>query len=220
MVEDETDVLALNARHLEAQGFEVFGAKTLAEARSQLWERPPDLVLLDVLMPDGSGFDFCAEIRNITTAPIIYLSCLNEDGNVICGLRSGGDDYITKPYSLDVLTERMMALLRRSGVGVGHIEIPPLRVDLLAGRVTLAGEEIDLSPKEMQLLAYFMDHAGCSFTVEELQSLLWGEGSEVKSNTVRVHISRLRSKLHLDESSPFELSCTADKRYLFQKVIF
>jgi len=220
LVEDEIDVLSLNSRHLEAQGYETLCAKTLAQAKKFLWEAVPDLVVLDVQMPDGSGYDFCSEIREITTAPIIFLTCLTEDKSIVRGLSSGGDDYITKPYSLDVLSARIMALLRRNRFGFGHIEMPPLHLDFLTGRVSLYGEEIDLSPKEIQLLAYFIDNAGRAFSVEELYQLLWGTDSDVKTNTVRVHISRLRNKLRMDGGSPFELSCTPDKRYMFQKVVF
>ena len=220
LVEDEVDVLSLNSRYLETQGYETVCAQTLEQARTALWNTVPDLVILDVQMPDGSGYDFCAEIRTITTAPIIFLTCLSDAKNVVRGLSTGGDDYLTKPYSLDVLSARVMALLRRNRSGFGHIEMPPLHLDFLTGKVTLSGEEIDLSPKEIQLLAYFIDNAGHAFTIEELYQFLWGEEADIKTNTVRVHISRLRTKLRLDSGSPFELSCTADKRYMFQKVIF
>ena len=101
MVEDETDVLALNARYFEARGYEVKCAKTPEEARVLLWEWPPGLVLLDARMPDGSGYDFCAETRKLTAALIIYLTCMSLDDNVIRGLNKSVDDYITKPYRLD-----------------------------------------------------------------------------------------------------------------------
>lgn len=221
LIEDETDILALNARHLAAQGYEALTAKTLAEARSVVWETPPDLIVLDVQLPDGSGFDFCAEIRKITTAPIIYLTCMTGDDNEIKGLTSGGDDYITKPYSLDVLSARIMTMLRRSGFGaVGRIELPPLFIDLQLGRATLSGEELNLSPKELYLLAFFAGNAGRAFSSQELYETIWGDAGGTPVNTVKMHISNIRHKLKLDDSSAFELSLTPDKKYRFQKVSF
>ncbi len=221
IVEDETDILALNTRHLEAQGYEVIKASTLAQARAAIWERPPDLVLLDVLLPDGIGYDFCAEIRKTTKAPIIYLTCMTGNDDVIHGLSNGGDDYITKPYNLDVLSARVMAQLRRAGFGsIGRIELPPLTIDLAKGKVTLFEEEIVMSPKEMQLLAYLADNAGLAFTAEELYSRVWDDDSSTKVNTVRVRLSNIRTKLGLDDNSPFELLFTSDKRYVFQKVSY
>lgn len=222
MVEDEDDVLALNARHLEELGCEVLSARTLAEARASLWERPPDLVLLDVRMPDGSGCDFCAEIRQVTTAPILYLTCMTEDEHIVHGLNAGGDDYIAKPYRLDVLAARVTAHLRRRGfAALGRIEMPPLVVELISGRATLDGEAISLSPKELQLLAFFMENAGQAFSEEELYAALWDAGSPPHTKTVRTHISRMRKKLRLDDDdSAFELFFTPDGRYLFQKVRF
>jgi DNA-binding response OmpR family regulator len=221
IVEDETDVLSLNVWHLEEQGYEVIAAKTLTAARAAIWEHPPDLVLLDVLMPDGSGYDFCAEIRKTTTAPIIYLTCMTGDDDVVHGLLKGGDDYITKPYNLDVLSARIMAQLRRAGLGsVRRIELPPLFIDLAIGKVTLFEEEIALSPKELQLLAFLADRAGRAFTARELYARVWGDDSTASAHKVQVHLSNLRAKLHLDDNSPFELIYTPDKRYMFQKVSF
>ena len=221
MVEDETDVLSLNKLHFEEQGFVVDAARTLGEARAKLWESPPDLVLLDVLMPDGSGYDFCGEIRSITTAPIIYLTCMGSDDNIIKGLVGGGDDYIVKPYSLDVLSARVVAMLRRQALsGAGRIELPPLTIDLRSGKVTLHGEEVSLAQKELQLLAHLVSNVGQAFSAEQLYRAVWDEPAGVYQNTVRMHISNLKKKLKLDEGSPFELAMTSDRRYMFSKIIF
>jgi len=221
MVEDETDVLSLNKRHFEEQGFLVDTARTLSEARNKMWESPPDLVLLDVMMPDGSGYDFCKEIRNITTAPIIYLTCLGSDDNIIKGLMGGGDDYIVKPYNLDVLSARVVAMLRRQSLsGAGRIELPPLVIDLRSGKVTLHGEELSFAQKELQLLAHLVSNVGQAFSAEQLYRAVWNEPAGVYKNTVRMHISNIKKKLKLDDGSPFELTMTSDRRYIFSKVIF
>ena len=221
MVEDDTDVLSLNKRHFEEQGFEVDAARTLGEARAKLWERPPDLVLLDVLMPDGSGYDFCAEIRKLTSTPIVYLTCMGSDDNIVKGLMGGGDDYIVKPYRLDVLSARVVAMLRRQGLsGAGRIELPPLTIDLRIGKVTLDGVEIPLAQKEIQLLAFLASNIGQAFSAEQLYNSVWDEQVGVFQNTVRMHISNIKKKLKLDDGSPFELALTSDRRYMFSRVIF
>lgn len=221
MIEDETDVLSLNKRHFEEQGYEVDAARTLGEARIKLWERPPDLVLLDVMMPDGTGFDFCAELRRVTTAPIIYLTCLGSNEHIIKGLMGGGDDYIVKPYNLDVLSARVAARLRRQGLfSAGRIELAPLTIDLRSGRVTLEGRDVPLAQKELQILAHLAGNAGQEFSAEELYRAVWGEPIGAYKNTVKTHISNLRRKLKLDDGSPFELCMTSSRKYLFLKVMF
>lgn len=221
MVEDEQLLLEVVARHLAEQGFEVLKAGTIAAAMAILWERQPDLLLLDVLLPDGSGYDLCAEVRKSMSAPIIYLTALAQDRAVVRGLAAGGDDYIAKPFSLDVLTARINAQLRRQGVSAAmRIDLPPLHLNFVTGKATLAGENIDLSKREMQLLAYLAANTGLGFTQEELLQRVWDDHSGVPTNTVRQHISMLRRKLNLDEASAFELVLTPDRRYVFQQVRF
>lgn len=220
MVEDESDVLALNKAHLEGQGYSVLPARTLAEARNILWEHAPDFVLLDVLMPDGSGFDFCAEVRKISTAPILYLTCMDGDEDIVRGLCKGGDDYLTKPYNLDVLSARVHAQLRRAGfTDAGRIELHPLVVDFLSGCATLYGKPIELSPKELQMLGFFASHAGREFTAEALYEALWGGVPHNVENTVKPHISRLKMKFPFGDGCPFELRVTRKKGYVFVRTM-
>ena len=222
IVEDEANILAINKKHLEKQGYDVITAQSLAEASSAVWEYPPDLVLLDVLMPDGSGFDFCRSVKEITTAPIIFLTCMNSDADVLRGFSAGGDDYITKPYNLDELSVRIVAMLRRGRFsGAGRIEIPPLYIDLLNGRVTLCGENIVLSQKELQLLSCLASSIGQEFTSRELYELVWDASEDMPTGTtVKSHISRLRRKLKLSDTGAFELRHTASGRYMLIKIRF
>ena len=176
LVEDEAAVSALNQRHLESTGYRVISARTIKEARAAVWERHPDLVILDVLLPDGSGYDFCEEFRKCSTAPVLFLTCMGQDCDVVRGLGSGGDDYLTKPYSMEVLLARVTAILRRNGLQHGGIiELPPLSINLQTGRVMLSGEIIPLSPKEMQLLAFLAVNTGREFSSEELYHAVWGK---------------------------------------------
>ncbi|MCR5701387.1 MAG: response regulator transcription factor [Lachnospiraceae bacterium] len=220
LVEDEEAVLLLNKRHLEKNGYEVYSATTIKQAEAIIWEYPPDLIILDVMLPDGSGLDLCRKIRDISTAPVLFLSCLSDNSDIIRGLDNGGDDYLPKPYSIDVLLARVATLLRRSKNPIGIIELPPLRINLSNGKVTLEKEEILLSQKELQLLAFLAQHAGCEYSSKELYNAVWGEDNETSTGTVKAHISRLRSKLHLNDMSPFELIFTPEKKYMFLKVRF
>ncbi|MGE4353670.1 MAG: response regulator transcription factor [Oscillospiraceae bacterium] len=219
IIEDETDVLALNKEYLESQGYDVFGVQALAQARFHVEEQLPDLILLDVMMPDGMGWDFCAEIREKTNAPVIFLTCRDETDSVVKGLLKGGDDYITKPYDLNVLGARIAAQLRRAGImSAGKIELFPLVIDLLAGEVTLDGERISLTQKEIQLLACFVLFAGRRLSCEEIYRRAWGGSMPGASNTIAVHVTKLRKKLKLDDGSCFELRSTGKEEYLFSKV--
>lgn len=218
LVEDEPNVLGVNAEFLRGKGYEVCGAQTIAEARALLWERPFDLIVLDVLLPDGSGYDFCQELREGSSVPVIYLTCLGEDGQIASGLMRGGDDYMVKPYSLEVLGARAQALLRRSGAIKGKIELPPLSIDLSSGAVSLAGQPISLTRKEFQLLTYLVENRGLALSQEDIFQAVWGAPPKTCGNTVKVTISRLRHKLRLDEASAFELSSVPGRGYMFLRV--
>ena len=221
IAEDEAELLAVVARHLDQEGFEVLRAGTIAAARAILWEREPDLVLLDVLLPDGSGYDLCADLRKSMAAPIIFLTALAQDRAVVRGLAAGGDDYIAKPFSLHVLSARINAQLRRQGLSAAmRIDLPPLHLDFATGKVTLSEAEIDLSRCEMQLFAHLAANTGRGFTQEELLERVWDDHSGLRTTTVRQHVSTLRRKLCLDEASAFELVLTPDRRYGFQQVRF
>lgn len=221
VVEDEQELLDVVDRHLRSRDFEVLRASTIAEVRAAVWERQPDVLLLDVLLPDGSGYDLCTELRKTMTAPIIYVTALAQDRAIVRGLAAGGDDYIAKPFSLDVLTARINAQLRRHGRSATmRIDLPPLHLDFVTGKVVLEGEDVDLSKRELQLLAFLAANAGHGFTQGELLEEVWDDRSGVPTNTVRQHVSTLRRKLRLDEGSAFELVLTADRRYVFQQVRF
>jgi len=219
MIEDEADVLEINREYFEGRGYEVVCASTMAKARFLLEEHAPDLILLDVMMPDGSGFDFCSELRQKTNAPIIFLTCRDENESVVKGLLQGGDDYVTKPYDLNILNARVAAQLRRSGVmTAGKIELAPLVIDFLSGDVTLDGERISLTQKELQLLGCFALFAGRRLSVEEIYRRAWGEASIGAAGTIKTHVANLRKKLRLDDSGWFELASTGRNEYIFSKI--
>lgn len=219
MIEDEKDVLKINQEYFENRGYKTIGAVTFSQARFLLEEHTPDLILLDVMMPDGSGWDFCTELRKKTNAPIIFLTCRNENESIVKGLLKGGDDYVTKPYDLNVLEARVAAQLRRAGiVNAGIIELAPLSIDLLSGEVTLDGKNISLTQKKLQLLGCFVLFAGRRLSCDEIYRRAWGESTPNISKTIAVHVANLRKKLCLNDDSWFELKNTGKGEYCFNKV--
>lgn len=219
LIEDEANVLEINREYFEGMGYQTVCASTLAHARFQLEEYAPDLILLDVMMPDGNGFDFCTELRQKTNAPIIFLTCRDENESVVKGLLKGGDDYVTKPYDLDILSARVTAQLRRRGnTAAGILELPPLTVDFLAGEAVLDGIHIALTLKELQLLGCFVLYAGQRLTCDEIYHRAWGDSSPGASDTIKAHVSNLRRKMNFDEGSWFELTSPGKNEYMFSKV--
>ena len=219
IVEDNVDVSQINQEYFRANGYETDNASTLFDARVKLNEFAPDLILLDVMMPDGLGWEFCHELRQNSNVPVIFLTCRDENENIVHGLMQGGDDYVTKPYDLDVLGARVAAQLRRTGIKVvGKIEMPPLFIDLLTGEVKLSGESIHLTHKELHLLSYFTLNAGLRLSCDDLFRHAWGEEAMVSPNTIAVHVTNLRKKLKLDENSWFELKSPGDGEYIFSKI--
>lgn len=219
MIEDETDVLSINREFFEGKGYDVVCATTLEQARFQLEEHNPDLILLDVMVPDGSGFDFCAELRLKTNAPIVFLTCRDENESVVKGLQKGGDDYVTKPYDLNVLNARVAAQLRRSGVmAAGKIELFPLTIDFLSGEATLDGEPLSLTQKELQLLGCFALFAGRRLSCDQIYRRAWGGSSPGAARTIAVHVANLRKKLNAAGGGWFELVNSGKEEYIFSKV--
>jgi DNA-binding response OmpR family regulator len=221
MVEDEPEVLSCNAEYLAGQGYEPIPAGTLAQARFLIDERAPDLILLDVMMPDGSGFDFCREIRQKTSAPVIFLTARNENESELRGLQDGGSDYITKPYHLSVLGERIKLRLRDAGfAATRRLELPPLCIDLDADTVTLSGEEIALTRKELLLLWQLANSEGRRVSCEALYRHIWGSEPVNATNTIAIHISNIRKKLRLDGNAYFEIRSTGTQEYVFNQIRF
>ena len=197
LVEDEPEFLTFNTRHLEAEGYRVTGAATLLEARRAVQAEAPDLVVLDVLLPDGSGLDFCRDLRADTGVPVIFLTSLGERDQIVAGLRSGGDDYLSKPYHIEELVARVEAQLRRAALlrQTGDApEIQGLELDLIRQRARWEGRDMNLRPKEFQLLALLAQSRNRWSTADELYTAVWGMAA-CDTRTVAMHLSALRLKL-------------------------
>jgi len=207
VVEDEESYQdALNVG-LTVEGFIVVSASTLAQARELLASTKPDLILLDVMLPDGSGIDFCREVYDTTRTPVIMVSARTSEVDIVLGLEIGAADYVTKPYRLRELIARMRAVLRRPASPTDEevITFGPMRMDFVRRSLTRSGEEIDLSRKEFDLLALFATRLGQVVTREVCLDTLWWGLQLSDTRTLDTHVKRLRQKIELDPADPIHL---------------
>lgn len=206
LLEDDLSLIDGLSRLLQRQGFEVDIAQTVREAEAMWTDGKYDLLILDVSLPDGSGFEVCQKVRQVSKVPIIFLTASDEEISIVTGLDIGGDDYITKPFKLGVLISRINALLRRAkNFGAADTEIVSngLKVILLQGQVYKAGQLLDLTTAEYRLLCLLMQNPNVILSKENILDKLWGgEGSYVDDNTLAVYIRRLRMKIEHNPGDP------------------
>jgi len=207
IVEDEESYQdALNIG-LSVEGFVVISATNIVEARELLSTAKPDLVLLDVMLPDGSGLDYCRELHDTTRIPIIMVTARSGEVDVVLGLEIGAADYVTKPYRLRELTARIRAVLRRPvSLSEGEVvSFGDLRIDFARRTVTRRGQEIELSRKEFDLLALFATRLGQVVTREVCLDTLWWGLELSDTRTLDTHVKRLRQKIEDDPANPQHL---------------
>ena len=223
LVEDDSDIMRINKTFLENEGYTVHCADSVKSAAFMLEECLPELVLLDVMLPDGNGMDFCKILRQKTQAPVIFLTARDENDSIIMGFRSGGDDYITKPYDLNVLKARIEALLRRSSTQSPQnpkIELPFLTIDLFTGTVTLDNKIYSIPQRELQILYLLASRAGTRMSYKDIYKTIYGCDVEDSKNTIRVNISRLKKHICMDDMSTYEIASTYEGEYVLRRVIF
>lgn len=207
VVEDEPSYQdALNIG-LTVEGFIVVAAGTIAQAHELMKSTKPDLVLLDVMLPDGSGIDYCREIYDSSRIPVIMVSARTSEVDVVLGLEIGAADYVTKPYRLRELVARMRAVLRRpvSEADGEIISFGDVRIDSIRRTVTRAGQDIELSRKEFDLLALFASRLGQVVTRETCLDTLWWGLELSDTRTLDTHVKRLRQKIEYDPANPRHL---------------
>lgn len=205
-VEDDLSLINGLSFALKKQGYEIIVARTKMEAEKLWTTEKYDLVILDVALPDGSGYDICRKIRQSSKVPIIFLTASDEETDIIMGLDIGGDDYITKPFKLAVFLSRVNALLRRSGnFGQDDTELVSngIRVQLLKREVYKNGTLLDLTASEYKLLCLFMENPNLVLSPEQILTRLWDcDEKYTDSNTLTVYIRRLRTKIEDDPANP------------------
>lgn len=205
IIEDDADLAVITSDMLQSYGYEVCFAKSCSQAFEILIGRQFDLLLMDINLPDGSGFDVCKELRRVSKVPVIFASARTSEDDKIMGLDMGGDDYLAKPYSLRELLARVNALIRRTYGEEGDrtlYSFGSVKVDIGERTVWRDGEEIRLALREFDLLAYMCAHPNRAVPKEELLHEVWGAFSEAEISTVAVHIRWLREKLEEDPATP------------------
>ena len=206
LLEDDLSLINGLSFAFRKQGFELAVVRTLKEA-NELWgEGKYDLLVLDVSLPDGTGYEFCKKVRQVSKVPIIFLTASDEEMNIIMGLDIGGDDYITKPFKLGVLVSRINALLRRAkGFNSTDTELQSngIKVLMLQGQVFKNEKLIDLTAAEYKLLCLFMKNPNVVLTKEQILDKLGDcEGNYIDSSTLTVYMRRLRMKIEDNPSEP------------------
>lgn len=206
LLEDDLSLVNGLTFAFHKQGYELDVAQTIVGANTLWADGKYDLLVLDVSLPDGTGFEFCKKVRQVSKVPIIFLTASDEEMNIIMGLDIGGDDYITKPFKLGVLVSRINALLRRTkdfgSVGT-ELQSNGIKVLLLQGQAFKNGELLDLTAAEYKLLCLFMKNPNMVLTKEQILDKLWDcEGNYIDSNILTVYIRRLRMKIEDNPSEP------------------
>jgi two-component system KDP operon response regulator KdpE len=204
VVDDEPQIVRGLRVVLRNAGFEVDSAGTKEEALDALSHRPPDAVLLDLVLPDGSGVDVCRQVREWSHVPIVVVSAVGDEREKVRALDAGADDYVTKPFGSQELTARLRAVLRRVSDTASEpaIEVGELVIDLADRRVRRGDENIHLTPIEFDLLRVLAQNRGRLVTHRQLLQEVWGPAYGDETHYLRVHVAHIRSKIEHDPSRP------------------
>ena len=211
LADDDATVVDVVERYLRREGFTVVSVGDGESALSRAIGDPPDLLVLDLMLPGMDGFEVCRQLRALAPVPVIMLTARGDESDRVIGLELGADDYVAKPFSPKELTARVKAVLRRARgplTGVGHanstLRIGNVAVDLAGREARVDGELLTLTSREFELLAFMMRQPGRAFRREELLQHVWGY-STGDTSTVTVHVRRLREKLERDPANPERL---------------
>jgi two-component system KDP operon response regulator KdpE len=214
VVDDEPQILRALQLKLSGAGYAVDTAASAQEALMKAGMRPPEAIVLDLLLPDGRGTDVCRELRRWNTAPILVLSAVGEEKEKIEALDAGADDYVTKPFSGDELLARLRAALRRAAPSPDPVvDVGELRIDLEKRAVTMSGKPIALTPIEYDLLRLLAENQGKLLTHPMILRAIWGPAFQEESNYLHVHVSHLRRKIEPDPTRPRYLLTQAGVGY-------
>jgi two-component system, OmpR family, KDP operon response regulator KdpE len=203
VVDDEPQIVRALKVILRGAGYTTQQAETKQEALDAVAVRPPDAMVLDLILPDGSGVDVCKEVRSWSGLPIIVLSAVGDEREKVRALDAGADDYITKPFGTDELLARLRAALRRvNDESEPVVRIGDLELDLEARQVSSNGEVVHLTPIEFDLLRVLTQHRGKLVTHRQLLHEVWGPGFENETHYLRVHVAHIRAKIEPEPSRP------------------
>ena len=222
IIDDDDDLLELSTHILKGAGIQVITASNGSEGIGKLLIHRPNLILLDILMPGINGFEVCEKIRQISNVPLLILSALNHEQNMLQALELGADDFVPKPFTAPMLLARVNALLRRSKYGN---ESPTaftytdgyLAIDSARRQVLIRGNPIKLGPTEFRLVEYMEHNAGKALTYEQLLANVWGAGYRGNVDIVHVYVSTLRSKIEEDPKNPRYIQSLHGVGYIFER---
>ena len=212
LVEDNPHIMKINAEVLTLCGYQVLKASTAAEAREQLQWHPANLIVLDIMLPDGNGVELCREFKGRYHIPILFLTALGVEG-----LRAGGDDYLPKPYDLEVFIARIEARLRSDAESRRYICYGPLKLDTVSLVGYVNNQDILLTQKEFTVLLLLAQNAECKVSQTKLMQVAWGKETETENRALWTLISRLRKKLNSSESR-LEISSLRGGGYLLEQM--
>jgi len=222
LIDDDADLLHLAGLIFKKTGVHVFTARDGLEGISKLFTCNPDLIILDVMMPGTNGFEVCQRIRQVSNTPIIMLTALNHEQEMLRGLESGADDFLSKPFNADVLLARAKTVLRRSANGnaqntnfqfnSGHLSI-----DLERRHVLVDERRVKLTPIEFRLLVYLARNAGKVLTFNHILSNVWGDEYRGSDDYVHVYVSHLRNKIEENAKRPRYLLTVHGVGYMFER---
>jgi len=203
VVDDEPQIVRALKVILRGAGYVTQQAETKQEALDAVAVRPPDAMVLDLILPDGSGVEVCTEVRRWSGLPIIVLSAVGDEREKVRALDAGADDYITKPFGTDELLARLRAALRRVGEeSEPRVRIGDLEIDLEARQVSRDGEPVHLTPIEFDVLRVLTQHRGKLVTHRQLLHEVWGPGFETETHYLRVHVAHIRAKIEPEPARP------------------
>ena len=219
VVDDEPQILRGLRVVLRNAGYQVDVAATKAEALDALAARPPDAMVLDLVLPDGSGVEVCRDVRRWSGLPVIVLSAVGDEREKVKALDAGADDYVTKPFGSEELTARLRAVLRRAADAdtEAAITVGDLTIDLAARRVLVRGDEVHLTPIEFDLLRVLAVHHDKLVTHRQLLHEVWGPQYSDETHYLRVHIAHIRAKIEADPSRPLLLVTDPGVGYRLQE---
>jgi two-component system alkaline phosphatase synthesis response regulator PhoP len=218
IIEDEDVRRSTLSSRLRGEGYVVDTANEGIDGFEKATDEPFDLIILDIVLPSGSGWDMCRDIRRAGTAtPILLLASRSQKTDAVLGLRLGADDFVTKPFNAPELLARIEALLRRAPARVGHgvYQVGSVKVDVRRAEVTRDGKPVYLAAREYQLLRYLIERPGASISRKELLKAVWGYATDAMTRTIDMHISSLREKLEANPKYPELILTVAKVGYKF-----
>jgi DNA-binding response OmpR family regulator len=221
IVEDEAELASLIEYNLVRSGYQAEILPGAGGTLKTLEQSRPDLILLDVMLPEMDGFELCRQIRHspaLARTPVLFLTARSDEVDRVLGLEIGGDDYMTKPFSPRELIARVKAHLRREEMDSAAVaDVGPFRLDRTARRVFLRDRELELTSTEFNLLEYFLTHPGRAFSRDQLLQSVWGEQRYVTPRTVDVHVRRLREQIEEQPDNPRYLTTVRGFGYRFEE---